>query len=93
MKNKGFTLVELLVAIVILGIITGLSIPLLRVISNNRTEKQYKTYMDSMIASAKLYNDSYYTPPKGTPPNLGGESCAQGKITPKETISSDEKTE
>ena len=59
MKNKGFTLVELLVAIVILGIITGLSIPLLRVISNNRTEKQYKTYMDSMIASAKLYNDSY----------------------------------
>ena len=59
MKKKGFTLVELLVAIVILGIISGLSIPLLRVLSNSRNERQYKTYMDSMIASAKLYNDSY----------------------------------
>ena len=45
-----------------------------------------------------LWNENRYeadqtTPPKGTPPYLGGESCAQGKITPKETISSDEKTE
>ena len=39
------------------------------------------------------YEADQTTPPKGTPPNLGGESCAQGKITPKETISSDEKTE
>lgn len=59
MKKKGFTLVELLVTIVILGIITGLSIPLLRALSNNRTEKQYKTYLNSLVASAKLYNDSY----------------------------------
>ena len=59
MKNKGFTLVELLVSIVILGIITGLSIPLLRTVSNSRNEKQYKTYMNSLIASAKLYNDTY----------------------------------
>ena len=59
MKKKGFTLVELLVTIVILGIISGLSIPLLRALSNNRTEKQYKTYLNSLVASAKLYNDSY----------------------------------
>ena len=39
------------------------------------------------------YEADQTTPPKGSPPNLGGESCAQGKITPKETISSDEKTE
>ena len=32
------------------------------------------------------------TPPKGTPPNLGGESCAQGNLTPKEPISSEKES-
>ena len=32
------------------------------------------------------------TPPKGTPPNLGGESCAQGDLTPKEPISSEKES-
>ena len=32
------------------------------------------------------------TPPKGTPPNLGGESCAQGNLTPKEPIPSEKES-
>ena len=32
------------------------------------------------------------TPPKGTPPNLGGESCAQGNLTQKEPISSEKES-
>ena len=60
MKNKkGFTLVELLVVVVILGIITGLSIPLIRNIQENNKDREYTAYMDSLIYSAKLYVDSY----------------------------------
>ena len=60
MKNKnGFTLVELLVTVVILGIITGLSIPLIRNIQENNKNREYIAYMDSLKYSAKLYVDSY----------------------------------
>ena len=60
MKNKkGFTLVELLVVVVILGIITGLSIPLIRNIQSSNEKKEYTTYRNSIEYSAKLYVDSY----------------------------------
>ena len=60
MKNKkGFTLIELLVVIVIMGIVTGLSIPLLRNIRQSNEQKEYSTYMESLKYSAKLYVDSY----------------------------------
>ena len=60
MKSKnGFTLVELLVVIVILGVVTGISIPLLRNVQENNKLRQYTTYADSLKQSAKLYIDSY----------------------------------
>ena len=60
MKNrKGFTLVELLVTVLILGIVTGLSIPLIRNVQNNNKNREYIAYMDTMKYSAKLYVDSY----------------------------------
>ena len=58
-NRKGFTLVELLVVVVILGIITGLSIPLIRNIQNSNENKEYNTYRNSIEYSAKLYVDSY----------------------------------
>lgn len=58
-NKKGFTLTELLVVIVILGIITGISVPLIRGLSTTFEKKKYQNYADSVLSSAKLYNDSY----------------------------------
>lgn len=59
LDRKGFTLVELLAAITILGIITAISIPLIRGIQESNTKRKFTTYRDSLENSAKLYVDSY----------------------------------
>ena len=59
MNKKGFTLTELLVVVVILGIIAGLSIPLIRNLSNMFEKKKYENYADSVLAAGKIFNDSY----------------------------------
>lgn len=58
-NNKGFTLVELLVTVAILGIVTMMSFPLIRNISNSNDNSKYKAYLDSVVNGAKLYVDSY----------------------------------
>ena len=58
-KNKGFTLVELLVCITILGIITMMSIPIIRNISVKNSSTKFNSYLETVINAAKLYVDSY----------------------------------
>ena len=58
-NNRGFTLVELLVAVAILGIITGMSIPVIRNVQYRNERRKYESYGESLVQSAKLYVDSY----------------------------------
>ena len=59
-NHKGFTLVELLVVVAILGIITGISIPLIRNVQEKNKERQYTSYFDGLKYSAKLFVNSYH---------------------------------
>lgn len=58
-NKKGFTLIELIVAIAILGIITMLALPSIRNIQEKNSSKKYEAYQESLVSSAKLYVDSY----------------------------------
>ena len=58
-KNRGFTLVELLIAITVLGIITAIAIVAMTNINKKDVETQEGIYEDTLITAGKLYIDSY----------------------------------
>ena len=59
MKNKGFTLVEVIMVVAILGIIIGIAVPSYIAISNNIKTKSYEQKVDNIKAKALEYaNDN-----------------------------------
>ncbi len=59
LNRNGFTLIELIMVIVILGIITAFSIPMVRNIQKKNDISKFKVFEDSLINGAKLYVDAY----------------------------------
>lgn len=56
MRNKkGFTLVEVLAVITILGVIALIAVPVYIVINNNMKNKLYETKVGSIETAAELY--------------------------------------
>lgn len=58
-KNHAFTLMEMLVVIVIIGILLAIVIPSVSTIVNNRSNKLYQTHMQILEKASDLYVDKY----------------------------------
>lgn len=58
-NQKAFTLVELIVAIAIMGILLIIALPQVKNIQSANKEKKYKAYEKAIESAAKLYIDSY----------------------------------
>ena len=59
MNNKGFTMVELLVSMAIMGLLIIMAFPTIRAIQTNNTSTRYEEYGKSVISASKIYVDSY----------------------------------
>ena len=64
MKNRvvnkhGFTLVELIVVIAIMGVILILALPQVSRIQSANKNKKYETYKESLESAAKIYIDNH----------------------------------
>ena len=61
MNNKGFTLLEIILVVAILGVITLIVVPSVSSILNKNKNDQYENLKKSIISAAKMYvSDNRY---------------------------------
>lgn len=66
MKNKGFTLVELIACFIVLGLILLISIPKVNNLISNKEEKEQESFLSEIV----LATESYVSKNKDTYPEL-----------------------
>lgn len=59
MRKKGFTLVELIITISIMGVLLLVAFPSVTRLTRNNKYKKVASYGQSMVAASKLYVDQY----------------------------------
>ena len=72
-KNKGFTLVELIAVVVIIGLILLIVFPATSRLMSDNEEKEYQTYYDLVEKAVELYSRNKKDDIGGT----NGEGCVQ----------------
>ena len=58
-KQKGFTLVEMLVTITVLGIVTVIALPVISAVSSQLNNKKLNVYENTIESGAKIYADAH----------------------------------
>lgn len=82
MNNKGFTLVELLVTLLLLGIIATISITGVISVMNNSKNSEYKVLIKNIETGAKMfYEDCEYGTLKDRKDSNGAKVCKKNIIT------------
>lgn len=59
MNKKGFTLIEVIVVVIIIGTISAISIPVIRKISDDNKNSIYEQYRNVLVEYAKIYVEDY----------------------------------
>ena len=84
-KEKGFTLVELMVVIIILAILTGIAIPSYMALRNRARETAAKAEMTNIATTIELFMTDYSEYPASTfvllKPELEGNGTVNSSYT------------